>query len=162
MEKMVRKYSMDSIWREFDDMMNEMENRFSSLMKGFETEKLLPAPGFQRRMVPALRGEFSVDVKEHEDEVIVIADLPGVEKGDISINLINPHTLEISTSRREERKEEKEGYYMQERVYGAMSRTITLPSEVKEEEAKATFKNGVLELRLKKMTVRPERQIPIE
>jgi HSP20 family protein len=143
-------------------MLSEMETRFSSIMKDLQTERLLPAPGFQSRMAPALRGEFSVDVREYDDEILVVADLPGVEKGNISITLIDPSTLEISTSREEETEEKKENYYLRERIYGAMSRRICFPAEIEAESAKATFNNGVLELRLKKVAAPPERRIPIE
>lgn len=157
-----RRYPFSSIWREFDEMMAEMENRIASMMQEFEPERLLPAPGFHRRMIPALRGEFSVDVREHEDEVIVVADLPGVEKENVNLKLIDPRTLEISSERRGETEKSEEGYYMRERVYGSMSRRVYLPADVTEEGAKATFKNGVLEVHLKKTKVEPEKKIPID
>ncbi|MDH7593412.1 MAG: Hsp20/alpha crystallin family protein [Methanomicrobiales archaeon] len=157
-----RRYPFSSIWREFDDMMAEMENRIASIMQDFEPERLLPAPGFHRRMLPALRGEFSVDVREHEDEVIVVADLPGVEKDDVNLRLVDPRTLEISSERKGEKEKTEEGYYMRERVYGSMCRRVLLPADVTEEEAKASFKNGVLEVHLKKVQVVPEKKIPVE
>ena len=57
---------------------------------------------------------------------------------------------------------EREGYFMRERVYGAMSRTVALPAEVTEEGAAASFKNGVLEVRLKKLVKEEGTHIPIE
>jgi HSP20 family protein len=149
-------------WREFDDMMDEMDKRFRELMGGFESQRLLPAPGFQRRLVPVYQGTFTVDVKQHEDEVIVVADLPGATKEDIAITLIDPRTLNISFRRVEEKEEREEGYYLQERVRGEMERTITLPADVTTDESKATFKNGILELCLKKLQIAPEKRILIE
>ena len=61
--------------------------------------------------LPAIRGEFRVDVREHDDEVIVVADLPGIDKEDISLQLINPRALEVSCERKGE-KEEKEKVFM--------------------------------------------------
>jgi HSP20 family protein len=151
-----------SLWREFDEMMAAMENRFQNIMKGVESQGLLPAPGFQRRLVPAYMGEFHVDVKEHADEVIVVADLPGVEKTDITISLIDPRTLYISSRREEEREEKEEGYYLHERTRGSMERTIALPADVTDEEARATFNNGVLEIRLRKKMISPEKRIMVE
>jgi HSP20 family protein len=107
-------------------MMADMESRMSELMEGIETEKFLPAPGFQHRMLPAFRGEFLVDVKEHEDEVVIVADLPGINKEDISLNLVDPRTLEISSMRGAEKEETKEGYFMRERLYGAMRSSYRL------------------------------------
>jgi HSP20 family protein len=151
-----------SIWREFDEMMASMENRFQNIMKGVESQGLLPAPGFQRRLMPAYMGEFHVDVKEHADEVVVVADLPGAEKTDITISLVDPRTLFISSKREEEKEEKEEGYYLHERIRGQMERTIALPTDVTDEDAKATFNNGVLELRLRKKMISPERRIPVE
>jgi HSP20 family protein len=151
-----------SLWREFDEMMAVMENRFQNILKGFESQGLLPAPGFQRRLVPAYMGEFHVDVKEHADEVIVVADLPGAEKGDITISLIDPRTLYISSRREEEKEQKEEGYYLHERMRGSMERTIALPTDVTDEEARANFNNGVLEVRLRKKMISAEKRILIE
>jgi HSP20 family protein len=151
-----------SLWREFDEMMAAMESQFQNIMKGVESQGLLPAPGFQRRLMPAYMGEFHVDVKEHADEVIVVADLPGAEKTDITISLLNPKTLYISSRREEEKEEKEEGYYLHERLRGSMERTITLPTEVMDEEARATFNNGVLEVRLRKRMIPPEKRILVE
>ncbi len=152
-----------SLWREFDEMMASMENRFQDIMKNFESQGLLPAPGFQRRIVPAYLGEFHVDVKEHAEEVVVVADLPGAEKSDITVSLIDPKTLFISARREEQREEREEGgYYLHERMRGTMERTLILPTEVTEDEARATFNNGVLEVRLRKKMISPEKRIPVE
>ncbi|WP_054848612.1 Hsp20 family protein [Methanoculleus chikugoensis] len=70
----------------------------------------------------------------------------------ISVRLLDARTLRIA-ARREEAKEEREaGYHVRERRFGAISRTVSLPpTDVRDEEANATFKNGVLEVRLKKV-----------
>jgi len=157
-----RRYPFRSIWQEFDEMMADMEDRISELVGGFETERLLPAPGFQQRMLPAYRGEFSIDIKEHEDEVVIVADLPGANKEDITITLIDPRSLELSSMREAEKEETNVGYYMRERLYGAMKRRMILPADVTDDGAKSTFTNGVLELHLKKIKIFPEKRIPIE
>jgi HSP20 family protein len=157
-----RNYPVRSFWQDFDEMMDEMDRRFRYMIRQFGSPRLFPAPGFQHRLIPAYQGTFTVDVKEHEDEVVVVADLPGATKEDITITLFDPRTLNICF-KREERKEEKEaGYYLQERALGQMERTIALPTEVTTDESKATFNNGILELRLKKLPISPERRIPVE
>ena len=113
-------------------------------------------------MLPAIRGEFRVDVREHDDEMIVVADLPGVEKDDVSLQILNPGTLEISCERKGETEEKSEGYYVRERVYGSMQRLVTLPADVTEKDAKASFKNGVLEVRLNKTKISPKSRIERE
>lgn len=104
------------------------------------------------QQVPMLGGTGAVvDVVEREDEIMVVVDLPGVDRDGISVRLLDARTIRV-TARREEEKEEREvGYHMRERRYGAISRTVTLPTDVLEEGATATFKNGVLEVRLKKV-----------
>ena len=149
-------------WQEFDDFMGDMETQFNEMLEELATTKALPGKEMRARMLPAIRGEFRVDVKEHDDEVIVAADIPGVEKEDVSLEVLDPRTLRIAFSRQVETKEEAEGYYVRERTYGSMDRVVRLPADVTEDGATATFKNGVLEVRLKKTTVEAKKKIQIE
>ncbi len=144
-------------WRDFDEMMSEMENRFFG-----PTGRLLPPGGITDRMMPALRGEFRVDIRDHDDEIIVVADLPGSEKKDVSVSLVNPRVLEIRADRDAEKEENTEGYFMRERITGTMSRTVPLPQEVTDEGASATFTNGVLEIRMKKSPIKRGSAISVE
>jgi HSP20 family protein len=154
-----RRYPIDSIWREMDEMRAELDSMFHQMSAG---GRFLPAGGMSDRMLPAIRGEFRVDVREHDDEVIVVADLPGVDKEAVSLQLINPRALEISCERRDEREEKEKGFYMRERMSGSMSRVVVLPTDVTEENAKASFKNGVLEVTLRKTTIARKSKIEIE
>jgi len=113
------------------------------------------------RIVPTIQ-DFRVDVRDHEDEVIVVADLPGVEKENVAVRLIDPRHLEIMSRRTDETAEETADFFMRERVYGQMGRTVMLPAEVVDEGATASFKNGVLEVRLKKLPAEVGTTIPIE
>lgn len=128
---------------EFDRVIGDMQKQFSEVMG-----QLAGAA----QQVPMLGGTGAVvDVVEREDEIMVVVDLPGVDRDGISVRLLDARTIRV-TARREEEKEEREvGYHMRERRYGAISRTVTLPTDVLEEGATATFKNGVLEVRLKKV-----------
>ena len=92
----------------------------------------------------------------------MVADLPGVEKEDVTVSLVNPSTLEISSERKAEKEEKEEGYYMRERVYGSLCRTVALPHDVTDAGAAASFKNGVLEVRLKKTEVQRGSSITVE
>jgi len=147
-------------------MLSEMENMRAELENMFQmassSGRLLPPGGVTDRMLPALRGEFRVDVREHDDEVIVVADLPGVEKENVSLNLVNQRTLEISCERKGEKEEKSEGYYVRERTYGSMQRMVVLPADVTEKDATASFKNGVLEVRFNKSKIPPKSRIEIE
>jgi len=114
-------------------------------------------------MLPVTLPRPGVDVVQHDDEVVVTADLaPGVFKKDITLDLIDPRALEISWERKEEEKEEKEGYYLRERRFGSMTRIVPLPVTVTREKATATVKNGVLEIHLKKSAKEPTAKIAIE
>jgi HSP20 family protein len=142
----------------------DIEDLRNDLWAGFNSIRgpLLPAGGFTEKVLPGILGEFRVDVSEHEDEVIVVADLPGIEKEDVNLRLINPRTLEISTERKDVTEDEKKGYFVRERIYGSMRRLIPLPNEVTEKSAKATFTNGVLEVRFKKVKEQKGGKIEIE
>ncbi len=91
----------------------------------------------------------SVDIFEEGDDVVVKTELPGMEKDNIDINLTD-NTITISGEKTKEEKMEKKNYYRLERSYGSFSRSFSLPSEVQTDRAKATFKNGVLEVRIPK------------
>jgi len=79
------------------------------------------------------------------DRLIVRAELPGVKKDDVQID-VSDDVLTIQGDRREERQEEREGYYHSELEYGHFHRTIPLPEGVITETAQASFKDGVLEV----------------
>lgn len=162
-----RENPFDGIWRQFDDMMGEMETRFRGMLQG--SGQYLPGGGFGPggvgdRLLPAVRGEFRVDVREDQDEVLVVADLPGVDRENVTVRLLSPTELEISSERRSERSETAEAGQVvrQERTFGYMTRVVPLPHEVTAEGAASSFTNGVLELRLKKTTVERGERIPIE
>lgn len=160
---MVRSY-YQSIFDELDDLRTYMDSLFQQMSVPGSRLMLLPsADELAGKMVPATRGGFRVDVAEHDDEIVVTADMiPGVAKKDISLDLVSPQTLEISCERKEEKEEEKKGYYLHERRYGSMARVVPLPKAVTEEGATATFKNGVLEVHLKKRTKEPKTAISID
>jgi HSP20 family protein len=154
-----RYYPIDSIWHEMEAMQAELDNLFRQASAG---NRLLPAGGVSDRMLPAIRGEFRVDVRDHEDEIIVVADLPGVEKEAVALQLLNPRALEISCERTSENEEKAEGFYMRERMSGTMSRIVALPADVTDNTAKASFRNGVLEVSLKKTKQAKKTRIAIE
>lgn len=91
-----------------------------------------------------------VDVVDRENEIVVKAELPGVEKKDLDIS-VSDNTVTIKGSTRHEEKEEKGDYYRCEISTGSFSRTVALPAEVDGAKAKANFKDGLLELTLPKI-----------
>jgi len=93
----------------------------------------------------------SVDVIDREDEVVVRAEIPGVEKDNLEVSL-NDDRLTIKGSTREEKEEKEAGEYTRrEMSRGSFTRVVTLPANVDGENAKASFKDGVLEMTLPKL-----------
>ncbi len=160
---MMARWYYKSIFDELDEMRNYMDSLFSQMYES-NPIALLPAPGeASPKLLPAQHTRLGVDVVQRENEVVVTADLaPGVTKKDVTLDLITPQSLEISWERKEEKKEEKEGYYLRERKFGSMTRIVPLPVPVTEDDAKATVKNGVLEITLKKSAKEAKGKIPIE
>jgi HSP20 family protein len=91
----------------------------------------------------------SVDIFEEGDDIVVKTELPGMTKDDIEVNL-SENTITLSGEKKKEEKVEKKNYYRLERSYGSFRRSFELPTEVQAEKAKASFKNGVLEIRIPK------------
>jgi len=91
----------------------------------------------------------SIDVYEEKDSVVVKAELPGMTKEDIEVNLAGEN-LTIKGEKKEDKDVKEDNYYRRERSYGSFLRTVALPSEVKSDEIKASFKDGVLEIRMPK------------
>lgn len=90
-----------------------------------------------------------IDVFEEKDDIVVKAELPGLEKDDIEVNLTD-HTLTIKGEKKKEEEVKEENYYRAERSYGSFLRTLDLPREVHADKVKAAFKNGILEIRMPK------------
>jgi HSP20 family protein len=90
-----------------------------------------------------------VDIKEEDKEIIVSAELPGMDQKDIDLTVSND-SVRISGERRHEKEEEEKGFYRHERFCGSFDRVIDLPAEVDENKAEAEFSKGVLTIRLPK------------
>jgi len=86
-----------------------------------------------------------IETLQRGDQFVVRADLPGMKKDDVNIELTED-ALTIEGERREEHEEDREGYYRSERSYGSFCRVVPLPEGAIAESAKANFNNGVLEV----------------
>lgn len=113
---------------------------------------MMPAALVGDMGMPAMSGGVRVDVCEDLDNVVVVADLPGVEQENIAVRLFRPTELRISGVRCSETAETGEGGQVMrlERICGRMDRTVMLPSDATAAGAKASFENGVLRVRLRK------------
>lgn len=146
--------------RDYDALMIDLQRHFNDMIRGFGIGFWEPE---QVRWPSLTRWqEITVDVRDQGEEVTVVADLPGVDKEDIHVELVDPKILVISIDHREEREEKKEEYYLHERSFRSRSRTVFLPADVTQEGVATSFKNGVLELRLKKTKEPRGKEILIE
>jgi HSP20 family protein len=86
-----------------------------------------------------------IDMSQKNNELVVRADLPGLTKDDVKVD-ITDDAIAIHGERRKEHEEERGGVYRVERSYGSFYRTIPLPDGAMTDQAKASFKDGVLEI----------------
>jgi HSP20 family protein len=101
--------------------------------------------------VPSLvsDGGPKIDVEETDDEVIVVAELPGLDKEHFTVE-VRGNRLILRGEQRQETEERRRGYYYTERSYGSFARVIALPAEVDAAKAVAKYKNGLLRITLPK------------
>ena len=86
-----------------------------------------------------------VEMLQRNNELVIRADLPGLSKDDVKVD-VTDDAITVHGERREEHQEEREGYYHTEREYGQFERVIPVPEGAITESAQASFKNGVLEI----------------
>jgi HSP20 family protein len=104
-----------------------------------------------------------VDIFQEGDNFVVKAEVPGLKKEEIEVNLTDD-MITISGEKKKEEKLEKKDYYRMERSYGSFTRSFRLPKGVQTDKAKATFNDGVLEVKVPKTeeAKKKEKKIPIE
>ena len=134
-----------SPFRFFRYFADDMERLFDE----FEAFRL---PTFFEKEFFPFRKEFEnvdwvpkIEVLRHNGELTVRAELPGLTKNDVKVE-ITEQALTLSGERKEEKEEKREGYYRSERSYGSFFRRIPLPKGANTEKATATFKDGLLEV----------------
>jgi HSP20 family protein len=102
----------------------------------------------------------SVDIFENKDEIVLEAELPGMNREDFELTIEN-NVLTLRGERRFEKRDEADNYHRVERAYGAFSRSFTLPQTVSSEGATAEYKNGVLRVVLHKREEVKARRIEV-
>lgn len=102
-----------------------------------------------------------VDIIDRDEEIVVRAEIPGVDKKDLDVSLTD-NTVTIKGSTHQEQKEEQGNYFRSEMARGSFARSVTLPGNVDGAGAKASFKDGVLELSLPKTENSKRRSIKVE
>lgn len=140
-----------SFMRRFGEEMDRLFEDF-----GFGGSLMTPSfgrgslsPNFEREFDQLSGWSPQTEVFERGNELVVRADLPGMTKDDINVELEDDRIV-IRGERRDERTEDEQGFYHTERSYGSFFRSIPLPQGVDGEQAKADFRNGVLEITMPK------------
>ncbi len=103
----------------------------------------------------------SLDMFEHKDELVIKAELPGIKKKDLDINLERDE-ITIKAEKKREEVTEDATYYRCERHFGQYQRSILLPFHVDAEKASAIFKGGLLEIKLPKAEEAKSRHIEVK
>lgn len=148
-----RETSMLQPFREIGLLQDEMNKLFDfSLSRAFAGDR---DSLFQNNWNPA------IDIYESDDNFLVKADLPGMEKKDIDIS-IHDGTLTIKGEKKLENEYKDKSYVRAERYHGSFTRSIDFPSDVESDKIKASYKDGVLELLIPKKEEAKPKQIKVE
>ncbi len=111
---------------------------------------------------PELSGAFRSDISEDEKAIYIEAELPGVKKEEIKLNL-DDDVLTVSGERKQETEEKKVNYHRVERIFGNFSRSFRLGDNIDKENIEATYDNGVLKLMLPKLEMpKSSKQIEVK
>ena len=145
-------------WQAFSDL-SRWEREMEHLFDNF----------FERRMGSRSGGLWPVrsanlapvDLYEDDDELVAKVELPGVDKDEIDVS-ISDHTLTVKAEKKNEQEIKDKNYYRVERSQGTIRRVVELPVDVEPEKIKASFKNGLLEIRMPRAHDEQNKQKRIE
>lgn len=137
--------------RELDSFQSDMNRLFDSF---FGRREASGGNGYGRRWIPAM------DLVETEDDLVLRADLPGLDRDDIEIE-VKDNTLTVCGERKAEQEEKGEGFYRVERAFGSFSRSLDLPRGIDAGAVQASFDKGVLEVRIPKPEERKPTRVEI-
>jgi HSP20 family protein len=142
------------------DPVRDMVSLRDAMDRLFEESFVRPFGGLPR--FSGAPQELALDMYETDDNLVVEASLPGFKPDEVDIS-VEGSTLTIKGEHEENREEEQEGkYHFRERRYGSFQRTVSLPADIKADEAEASFENGVLKLTLPKLEESKPRRIQVK
>ena len=140
-----------TVFGDFEKMRGDMDLLWDSFMGG----------SFRRRGNEDAMWVPSVDVAETKNEVIVKAELPGMDPKDVDLTLSDGN-LVIQGEKKQEKEETDENYQYVERSYGSFVRSVRLPKEVRQDKISASYKNGVLKVVLPKSEEAKRKEVKIK
>ena len=132
--------------RVFDSFLGRGSGRFPAFARVDDSDPVVP----------------SIDVRETDTELVVEAELPGMDEKDINVTLANG-ILTLKGEKKSEREEKKDDYHLMERSYGSFQRSFQVADTIDPDKVKAVFDKGVLKVTLQKRpdAVKAEKRIPI-
>jgi HSP20 family protein len=149
-------HPMESLRREWDRAVGSFPARWPFGRPNLDNEP------FWRKPFSAY-GEPAADIAERDDKYEIFIELPGIEEKDIQLKIANG-VLVVRGEKRGEREEVRKDYYLSERTFGTIQRSLRVPDGVDLDQVEATFDNGVLTVTLPKTheARQPEKRIPIK
>ena len=102
----------------------------------------------------------TVDVYDQDDRIVIKAELPGMEKKDISVDL-NDRVLTLKGERSADNEVKEDKFYRRERFYGKFERSFTLPAAVEADKINADYKDGILKIEVPKPESQKPKQISV-
>ena len=142
--------------RKKENYANDLRRGFDDLYDRFFEPNFLPS----HYLFGEGKWDPTIDISEGRKHITVKAEIPGIEAKDFDIS-IDGRRLTIKGEKKQEQKEEDETYYRVERSYGYFNRTIQLPAEVNAAEVDATYKRGILKIKLRKSKAGEAKKIKI-
>lgn len=144
--------------QKYSSPFEEMEQMFEDfLQRRFLTPSWLP----RLRFPDFADVSTSVDMFEEGEDLVIKAEIPGMKKEEISIDF-SGDIVTISGEKKSEEKTERKDFYRVERSFGSFSRKLRLPVEIQIDKSHASFKNGVLEIRMPKSEAEKQKVRKIE
>jgi HSP20 family protein len=140
-------------WRPFRDLVS-IQDEMNRLFDDFFGRPMVRSGWTEGVWSP------SVDVSENKDNVVIKAEIPGMTKDDVKIS-IQDNVITLKGEKKQEKEEKDANYHRIERSYGSFCRSFTLPTAVKADKIKATYKDGVLNVTLPKTEEVKPKEIPI-
>ena len=140
--------------KDFEAEVTRLRNRMSLIFDDLYSEADQPEPPGEVEWMPAL------DVLEDRDDIIVKVDIPGTAPDEIELS-ISGDVLHINGERKREISREDENYHTVERGYGRFGRRIVLPAPVNAENTRASYKDGVLAIRMPKLEKKKAEEIKV-
>jgi HSP20 family protein len=141
-------------WDPFQNLV-AMSNQFSPFNRNFNT------PDSPRTEEPVEAWAPPVDIFERNDELVIRAEIPGVKREDMDVQIENG-VLTLRGERKHETEVKEENAYRMESVYGTFRRSFTLPTTVDAAKVTATYKDGVLEVIVPKLETEKPKEIEIK